>query len=157
IPAKDAHQGWAIGNTYAFIDAKNQRVLEKAFHSLFGQALAKKTTGALTRYDGKAVEAAFAALYLPPSTMAGGMRASAIYDTLFKSFVAQKAEVIATVLDRKGFLVRKAKELETAARDPKLDGLGWQYKMVEELAGPLQNESRLIGTLVRRQADGSLP
>ena len=156
-PASEAHRGWAILNTYAFIDTPNQERLEQAFRELFGHALIKKHVGPFVAYDPAALDAAFTAMYVKPTVTLGGVPASVVYQTLFKDNVAQKAEVIAAALTKKGFLASKAKDYLAHVRDPKFDASAWQYDAVKDAGAPLASEARLVGTLVRRQADGTLP
>jgi hypothetical protein len=162
----DVSQDWAksgeqIASALAFFDAKNQKNLEAAFAKLFGRALVKKRagTGDQTRYsyDPAGLKAAFASVYVPPDATLGGARAQVVYDTLFRDWVAQRAETIALVLDRKGFLQQTARDLQAKASDPKFEGSMWQYALADKLPEPLKSEPRLIGTLVRRHADGTLP
>jgi hypothetical protein len=156
-PASDAHRSWAILNTYAFIDTPNHERLEQGFLALFGRPLVKKRIGAFVAYDPAALDAAFKAMYVKPTVTLGGVPASVVYQTLFKDNVAQKAEVIAAALSKKGFLPAKAKDYLKHVRDPKFDATTWQYDAVKDAGDPIASEARLVGTLVRRQADGTLP
>jgi hypothetical protein len=157
VPPSEAHRGWAIANTYAFIDPPNQEKLEKAFHTLFGRALVKRRTGAFVEYDRASLETAFAALYVKPGATLGGTQASVVYETLFKAYVASKAETVAAALAKKGWLAAKAKDYLAKVKDAKFDATEWQYGIVKELGDAQAGEARLVGTLVRRQADGTLP
>jgi len=159
-------QPWAvggeqIGSALAFFEPKNQQNLEAAFHTLFGRALVKKRTGAgeQTRfaYDGASLQAAFDALYVAPDASIGKVRARLIYDTLFKDYLRQKAEAIATLLQRKGLIARAARDWQAQSARPGFDGVAFQAKLLESFPEPLKYEGRLVGTLVRRHADGTLP
>jgi hypothetical protein len=88
-----------------------------------------------------------------PDGTVGGVRAQTVYDTLLKKWVAERAGTVAAVLDRKGFVAQAARDFKTL----KGDGLSWQMKLCDKLPEPLQREHRLVGTLVRRHADGTLP
>lgn len=159
-------QPWAtapesIGSALAFFDATNQKNLEASFKTLFGQSLVKARAGAGDNirfsYNPAALEAAFGKLYVAPATTIGGVRAKAVYDTVFKSYVADKAEAIAAVLSQKGFVASAARDFTAQAANPKFEGSAWQYALAGKLSGPAKDNPRLVGTLVRRHADGSLP
>jgi hypothetical protein len=159
-------QAWAkeaenIGSALAFFDATNQKNLEASFKTLFGQSLVKARSGSGddTRfsYNPAALEAAFTKLYVAPSTTVGGVRARVVYDTLFKSYVAQKAQAVAVVLSQKGFLASAAKDFTAQAANPKFEGAAWQDALASKLPAPAKENPRLVGTLVRRHADRSLP
>jgi hypothetical protein len=159
-------QPWAvggeqIGSALAFFEEKNQKNLEEAFQKLFGRALVKKRSGAGDQttftYDSASLEAAFKQLYLAPDATVGGVRAKVVYDTLFKDYVKHKAELIAGILDRKGFVAAASRDYVARSGKPGFDGLKFQDDLAQKLKSPLGDEPRLVGTLVRRHADGTLP
>jgi hypothetical protein len=159
-------QPWAvggeqIGSALAFFEEKNQKNLEDAFQKLFGRALVKKRTGAGEQssfaYDAASLEAAFKQLYLAPDATVGGTRAKVVYDTLFKDYVKHKAELIAGILERKGFIAGAARDFSARMGKPGFDGIAFNMELSQKLKSPLGDEPRLIGTLVRRHADGTLP
>jgi hypothetical protein len=163
---KNVAQAWAttpemIGSALAFFDATNQKNLEDGFHTLFGRALVKKRSGSgdNTRYvyDPAALEAAFTKLYVAPTGTVGGVPAKVVYDKLLKDWMARKADTIADVLGRKGFLTAAARDFDAKSAAARFDGLTWQTTLADKLPESLRADHRLVGTLARRQADGSLP
>ncbi len=159
-------QSWAntpelIGSALAFYNDANQKNLEAGFQKLFGRALVKSRAGSgdntLYAYDAGALDAAFGKLYLPPDRSLGGVRARVVYDTLLKKWVAQKADAIAELLSHKALLVAAARELPLKMKAKDFDGATWTKTLAEKLPESLRGDWRLVGTIVRRQADGSLP
>lgn len=152
---------WKYSNAFAFPTAENQANLETAFRKAFGKALVKSRTGdgpeALVAYDPAALQAAFDRVYPKPSTLLDGVPAQTVYDVLFKDWVARRAELLADVLGRPGVLEEGAQAYRTASAAKGFEGASFGYDLAGKLKGPLQNEGRFLGMLVRRQLDGTLP
>jgi hypothetical protein len=80
-----------------------------------------------------------------------------VYDTLLKKFVADKAEVVATVLGNQGALEAASRDYVKRAAQPGFDGLSAADAFAKTLPAGQRGEARVVGTLIRRQADGTLP
>src|SRR5581483_12328688 len=76
---------------------------------------------------------------------------------LFKAFVRREAEATCALLGKEGFLAQESKKFVARSLDGKDEITTYQYELASKLGGPLAEEPRLIGTLLRRQADGTLP
>jgi hypothetical protein len=116
-----------------------------------------------------AAEAAFKKLYIKPSHPSLGAPMQQIYTVVFRSSVREVADVIARLYSRRGqFDVECATYVELARRDADFDGGSAAYRAAVRLGGgtciageacrgePIA-DSGLVGTLMRRQIDGTLP
>ncbi len=158
-PPQKPESAWRVANLLAFDDA-NRAKMERAFKDLTGLPLVKKklvkNSQTLNQYNPAAIKAAFGLIYLSPSTEVGGVRAQAAYDTLFKTFVRREANAIALLLERPT-LARDAKAFVNHSLDVPDDATTEQWKLAKNFGGPLADEPRLIGMILRRQYDGTLP
>lgn len=156
----DKHAGM-VRSLFAFHHPANLASLEKAFRDQFGKALVKRRSGegesALISYDVAGLQAAFDALYVKPVQTIGGVPAKLVYDSLFKGFVAQKAEWVAHVLAKRPQLAAAARDYVARSAQPGFDGWAVADAFAKTLPPSGRGEVRLVGTLIRRQADGTLP
>jgi hypothetical protein len=161
VPLQKPESAFRVANLFAMGDAPNLARLEEAFKDFTGMPLVKKRTTKGDRvalqYNAAGLEAAFEKLYIKPSALIGTMRAGVVYDTLFKTFVRREAEATAALLGHKGFLAAESKRFVARSLDGKDEITTYQYELASKLGGPLTDEPRLIGTLLRRHADGTLP
>jgi hypothetical protein len=150
-----------IAAVYSFHDPENLATLEKAFTKLFGRPLVKKRTGegeaAVVEYDAAALEAAFRALYVKPASKIGGLEAQVLYDTFFRRFVRRVVAVVAAAEKQPGFLAAQAKVYRAQASTKGFDGYAFIIAATKQLPAAVKDEHRLVGTVIRRQADGTLP
>jgi hypothetical protein len=158
-PPQKPESAWRVANLLAF-DKTNREKMEQAFKDLTGVPIIKKKIvkddRVLNQYSAAGLKAAFEKLYVPPSTELGGVRAQTIYDTLFKTFVRKEANAMALLLERRDFIARKSKTFVAHSLESDV-ATEEQYKLAQELGGPLGEEPRLIGMVLRRHADGTLP
>jgi hypothetical protein len=129
--------------------AQNLAILDAAAKKLFGRPL-RKSSGA---YDAAGLQAAWKMLYVKPSTQLGPITAQVAYDTLFKSFFRKKLPIILAVIRKKGFLQEQARLFAEA----KTDYHTLQANAVAQLPPEVRSDPALVGTLIRRHADGTLP
>lgn len=149
------------------------RVANEAAEKIFGRSfiakrLQEKSGGGFMMYDPAAFQAAFDQLYFKPTETRGGVVAQQLYDAVFKKGIAEQAEVIAKVMAKKKEFEARAKDLlKRAETDESFYGGQFAYQAAVELNGgqlkdgegttePLV-EPGFMGTLLRRQADGTLP
>jgi len=128
--------------------------VERAFHGWIGRDL-RRADG---RLDARAIEAAFARVYVRPNDeLAPSLPARTVYDTLFREWLARYAANVAAVLDHNDLLARKAHELTVRQRHRDFDGLAFQAAATDVMGLARTVSSRDVGTVIRREADGSLP
>jgi hypothetical protein len=154
-------------------DGSDDDALREAFQSVIGVPLIKETRRASGRkwlmFSPAAAEAAFKKLYIKPSHPSLGAPMQQIYTVVFRSSVREVADVIARLYSRRGqFDVECATYVELARRDADFDGGSAAYRAAVRLGGgtciageacrgePIA-DSGLVGTLMRRQIDGTLP
>ena len=115
---------------------------------------------AFVAYDGRALEIAFRKLYVKPEKMLCGESAQTLYDRIFRQWVRDSAQVLKRALEQDGgrWLPDAARRYEEQAlSDPQFNGTEFSGSLASELGyGPWENE-RLVGLIVRRARDGSLP
>src|SRR5581483_627699 len=161
VPPQKPESAYRVANLFAMSDPPNVARVDEAFKVLTGSPLIKKRVTkndrVLVSYDAAGLQSAFDKLYVQPSGNIGGVRASVVYETLFKAFVRREAEATCALLGKKGFLAQESKKFVARSLDGKDEITTYQYELASKLGGPLAEEPRLIGTLLRRQADGTLP
>jgi len=138
---------------------------EAGIEKLLGAKLVarvEKTAGPGRRpwrhYDPAILEAAWATLYVKPEGRIAGYAAKLVYDTVYKESLAKLAARLAAMAQVKGFIEDNAKAYEKAAKtDPAFDVHGFLAKLSERFGEGSDVESFFIGTVLRRQIDGTLP
>jgi hypothetical protein len=116
-------------------------------------------------FNGLAIKAAFDKLYQKPSGSYQGIGLQKIYNAAMKDYVRDMTNVIIKVMANKPAFEATAKQyLTKATTDPEFDGLSFGGEATEKLIGkftqPCLEEyygERVVGTMLRRQCDGSLP
>jgi hypothetical protein len=128
--------------------------VERAFRGWIGRDL-RRADGTL---DGRAIEAAFARVYVHPNDqLAPSLPARVVYDTLFRQWLGRYAAGVAAVLEHGDLLVERARHLTARQGHRDFDGLAFQAAATEAMGLARTISSRDVGTLIRREADGSLP
>jgi len=113
--------------------------------------------------DPRTIEAAFDRAYVRPQQLvAPGVTAQIAYDTLFRAWTADYAEKVALVLDHADILARKSRELAVRQHSPDFDGVAFQSEAARAMFPDPKSAKETVrgqdvGTLLRRNADGSLP
>lgn len=156
-PTQSPESAFRVSQLMAFSDEKNDSRLDRAVIAWTGRKLVKSNDHGLKRYDKNSIESVFDKLYLKPESSIAGVKVSIVYQLLFKEFVTREANATAEILARKDFVETKSKEYVALASKAGFEGSEYQWKLAKELGGSLESEPRLIGTLLRRRADGTLP
>ena len=146
------------------------------FKALFGQDIIKaKIKLAQKDYEGNAIEwrhyraegiqAAFDKLYQKPSTKFHGYMLQQIYDFSAKQYARDITDVVVRVMARKADFEKYAKQyLQDAQTKKDFEGQDFSNTVSQELLGttgntciPDEYATRVVGIMLRRQCDGSLP
>ncbi len=126
----------------------------------------KKETG-FRFFNVKAMETIFTKLYAKPSTKYQGVAYQKVYDLSLKTYVADMASVIASILkDKKKFEKVAQEYLDKAKKDKNFNGIDatdtYRQTHFAELSFACKNYddtkaiNRLLGIMLRRQSDGTL-
>ncbi|HBX50102.1 MAG: hypothetical protein A2275_01030 [Bacteroidetes bacterium RIFOXYA12_FULL_35_11] len=117
-------------------------------------------------YNGEALKAAFNSIYRKPGDSFKGLSMQKIYDVSLKEYMRDLGKVITVVMSNKAEFTAKAAEyLKKAKTDKTFDGQEYSYPLTEKWFGAesykkyscLPMPSRIVGVMLRRQCDGSLP
>ena len=168
-----------IANTVSSFDKhEGYRAEFKAnFKSAFGKDLmlpalkmkAKnydKSAQLFNQFSGLALQAAFDKLYKKPEATFEGVAMQKIYDNALQSEFRAMANVVTEVNKKKAAFLKEAAAYKTKAlTDAKFDGQDFSEKASERLLGKDDGtaecigyyKSRVVGIMLRRQVDGSLP
>jgi hypothetical protein len=170
-----ASAGIKINGAFCLTDPSQ---VNEAFAKLFGVKLitglitpktGKRVGGereVLFRYDPKAIQVVFDNLYVKPSEGVFGYSAQQFYDVVFKNQVASIAEVLARLLKKPGFIQsQSAGFLRGFETLDEFYSPEYALESIEKLYGEHRStfdkstwwDAWLMGTLLRRHIDGSLP
>lgn len=146
------------------------------FKTLFGQDIIKSQVKMAAKdYDGNPVvwpqfnalgiNTAFSKLYQKPTGTFQGIGLQKLYNLTMKSYVRDMTNVIVKVMANKpGFEAQARQYMLKATTDPEFDGISFSSEATTKLAANLNQEclgeyypSRVVGIMLRRQCDGSLP
>jgi sporulation protein YlmC with PRC-barrel domain len=146
------------------------------FKTLFGQDIIKTrmkmaakdwegNTMTWNHYNGLAVKAAFDKLYQKPTATYKGIALKKIYDLSFQQYVRDVTTIIIKVTANKAVFEAQAKlYLTKATTDPEFEGINFTMNATQTILGDYKTEcvfeyyrERVVGTMLRRQIDGSLP
>ncbi len=156
---------------------RNTDLIDRVFIRLFGMKLIQRQISIpspyedtpqtnLLSYNPRALKKAFDRLYVKPDQIILGQKAQILYDVIFKSYIALTARHVARVLSVKGFLQKQADSYRTQAqKDPDFNGYDFAYQAETELMEKTELYAktderinpRLLGTLIRRAGDNTLP
>jgi hypothetical protein len=115
------------------------------------------------QYNSLAIQAAFDKLYQKPSEGFQGTALQKIYDISLKQYVRETTNLIITVQSKRTTFDALAKKyMLKATTDPDFSGLTFAWEATQKLKldgefSCLYGASDTIGTMLRRQSDGSLP
>jgi hypothetical protein len=161
-------------NHYAFFN-KEYPLMQQNFKELFGQdalaqlvPMAQKTPDEkdfqkFRFFNGKGLKAAFDKLYKKPQEKFENICTyQKVYDIALKGVFASATSLIIDVMKNKKDFEACAKEyLEKAKKDPNFDGQVFTNQCTQKLLGEKEYEcgqaNRIVGMLLRRQCDGTLP
>ncbi len=146
------------------------------FKTLFGQDIIKsRVKMAAKDYDGNpavwpqfnalGINAAFGKLYQKPTGTFQGIGLQKLYNLTMKNYVRDMTNVIVKVMAKKPEFEALAKQyMLKATTDPEFDGVSFGWEATEKLKVNFAQEclgdyygARVLGTMLRRQCDGSLP
>lgn len=170
---------WVAESFYAGLDTAWTNYgpeVATRFKTLFGQDIIKSRVkmaakdwegNAITwnHFSGVGVQAAFTKLYQKPTATFKGLTTKKIYDISFKDYVRDITNIIIKVTANKPVFEAQAKLYFTkATTDPEFEGIGFTSTATEAILGTYMTEclsdyyrERIVGTMLRRQIDGSLP
>ncbi len=146
--------------------------VEKAFTKAFGVPLYKKkriwekpeSSLNIDSYNPAAVDAIMKVLYVAPSDGKLGASAQLLYDVGFKDMVRETASEVGRYTQTKGWLAAKTERAKKMLATPNSYLRGSYDAWANELpaAKPADGEEAygdggLVGTLIRRSLDGTLP
>ena len=115
---------------------------------------------ALVAYNPAALSAAFRRLYVKPTDSLCDEQAQAVYDRVFRGWIRSSARILQQLTDKENgrWLPRVAAAYEQAAlTNPAFDGTQTTGKLANEAGIDSYQDERLVGLIVRRQIDGTLP
>jgi hypothetical protein len=134
--------------------------LEKSFFATYGVPLVKKRErlANLDEYwiffNPKALKVLFKKSYLKPNNNFDGYSLQALYDYMLRDFVRKQARLFAEILGQKALFEKLAEDYYTKAKaDKKFNGRDFCIEAAKRMGGDAQT----VGTLLRRQVDGTLP
>jgi hypothetical protein len=146
------------------------------FKTLFGQDIIKSKIKMAAKdwegnqmlwpqYSALGINAAFAKLYQKPTGTFQGIGLQKLYNTAMKDYVRDMTNVIMKVMANKPTFEALAKQyMLKATTDPEFDGLSFGGEATTKLGADFSQEclndyyaQRVVGTMLRRQCDGSLP
>jgi hypothetical protein len=150
--------------------------MKENFKHLFGEDILKDqvvlpdrksgNAGVLRLFNGKAFRVAFNKLYKKPRKKFQGLILGKIYNVTLKDYCRDAADIISHVLSNKALFQQWADNyLLLAKTDTTFDGVKYEEKAADTLIGKAlyaklnccTSGDRLVGTMLRRQIDGSLP
>jgi hypothetical protein len=126
--------------SWLYLDDRKVRLVDVAFRRRFGAPLVKSRQGGFTAYDGAGLQAAFRAVYLPPSP-----RTRELYEP-FRGFVAGAAQATACVLSHRAQMERMARQYRASGA---FDASAF------DCVDPF--DAVTVGVILRRHLDGTLP
>ncbi len=122
----------------------------------------KKAT--MNMFNTLALKQAFDKMYLKPTENFEGMALQKLYNTSLKDYMHDVCNVVADVMKKKIQFTKLAAAYKVNASTKKyFDGISESYSASEKLLGDNEytcidnRQSRIVGMLLRRQIDGSLP
>lgn len=131
---------------------------DKAFLKVFGVPLTKNRA-----YNPAAVDAIMKVLYVAPSDGRYGASAQLLYDVGFKEMMRETARELGRYTQTKGWMAAKTEKLKKAiAKDPYAvrtlyDAWANELPPPGENGEPGYADGNLVGMLMRRSLDGTLP
>ncbi|MBC7862729.1 MAG: hypothetical protein IAF38_07115 [Bacteroidia bacterium] len=165
----------AYWNYYSF--SYNKKV-QNRFTKLFGKNIISKrmptkyqSAGDVHEfrfYSGAAMDAAFKKLYKKPTEKFRGFSLQRIYDLTLQSYCRDAGEVICKVKRQDSLFVKLSKNyLKGALNDSTFEGQSFTHEACKQLGFDPEKErgicipayyhERIVGIMLRRQCDGSLP
>jgi len=144
------------------------------FKTLFGQDIVKSRLKLAAKdyegnsiqwiqFNGLGIKAAFDKLYQKPTGKFQGIGLQNLYNFTLKSYVRDVTSIVVKVASNKPAFEALSKQyMASALKDPEFYGPTFSEDAAEKLGtNSLDQEctdaSRVVGTLLRRQCDGSLP
>jgi hypothetical protein len=138
-----------------------------AFKSEFGWSIpTTEKADAFNNYDAKNLQTLFDRVYVKPSEKVGAYSAQEIYDALLKDYATNLANNVAFIEERvpKAKMAKLAKDYQDAAKKGGNDFYGPNFLrdisrgvVDQEVTGDVVQRERLLGTILRRQMDGTWP
>jgi len=119
----------------------------------------------LNVFNADAIQSVFDSLYCKPTKKFKGFSYQKIYDLTLKKFCQESAEVIIEILkDKTQFEKLAVNYKEAAAENSQFVGTSYTYQATKKIFGeyyyqkyPCTGASYILGTMMRRQLDGTLP
>ena len=116
-------------------------------------------------FNADAIQAAFDSLYCKPEKKFKAFTYQQIYDLTLKKFCRESAEIIAQIFKKKPLFEQlSAGYKKSAAENSQFVGTTYTHEATEKIFGEnyyqtfsCSGASYILGTMMRRQCDGSLP
>lgn len=151
--------------------------LPESFKRIYGKTLLKKAPAELKNfknifYDGAALQEAFNKTYVKPNTNLDGFVMQKVYDISIKEFARVCTKVMIDVLQNKTKFNQQVTAYKSLKQKHYYSGINFCYEASGKILGEdyvekkltpkeasciTEKSSRIVGMMMRRQIDGSLP
>lgn len=151
--------------------------LPESFKRIYGKNLLKKAPTELKNfrnifYDGTALQEAFNKTYIKPTTNIDGFIMQKVYDISVKEFARVCTKVMIDVLQNKSKFNQQVIAYKSLKQQHYYSGINFCYEAGDKILGEdyiakkltpkeasciTEKSSRIVGMMMRRQIDGSLP